>query len=176
VPAVVAAPEPGGDNLVTAAGYYKADPRFSPATNAERIASAQRGADALGSAAALVRDFESARREAVAAVRAASPARVVLTRHGDRMLLGEFLRTRVLEVAVHGLDLAAGLDRRPWMTPAAASVIEEMVMPPGATGSLRQAFRCDHAELIAMVTGRRPLSDAQALLIERCGVLPLVLR
>jgi hypothetical protein len=36
---------------------------------------------------------------------------VVLTRHGDRMLLTEFLRTRVLELAVHGLDLAAVDDR-----------------------------------------------------------------
>jgi len=33
----------------------------------------------------------------------------VLTRHGDVMLLTEFMRTRVLELAVHGLDLAAGV-------------------------------------------------------------------
>jgi hypothetical protein len=45
----------------------------------------------------------------------------VRTRHGDVMLLTEFMRTRVLELAVHGLDLATGLGRDPWLTGAGAA-------------------------------------------------------
>jgi hypothetical protein len=106
-------PEPAGPDLVSAAGYYRADRRFSPATNADRVQSAQRGAAALAGAVARARDFELARRQAELALRDAPPGRVVATRHGDRMLLTEFLRTRVLELAVHGLDLAAALACEP---------------------------------------------------------------
>ncbi|MEU2020510.1 hypothetical protein ABZ541_31210, partial [Micromonospora sediminicola] len=42
----------------------------------------------------------------------------------------EFLRTRVVEVAVHGLDLADALDRSPWTTPGTSPTSE-----PSPTGS-----------------------------------------
>jgi hypothetical protein len=100
LPGMLTAPEPAGPDLVSAAGYYAADRRFSPATNADRIQSAQRGAAAPAGAVARARDFELARRQAELALRDAPPGRVVATRHGDRMLLTEFLRTRVLELAV----------------------------------------------------------------------------
>ena len=61
------------------------------------------------------------------------------TRHGDPMLLAEFLRTRVLELAVHGLDLAAALDREPWMTAPAAGVTEDLLLPSAAAAGLRVA-------------------------------------
>ncbi len=48
------------------------------------------------------------------------------TRHGDTMLVTEFMRTRVLELAVHGLDLAASAGQAPWLTGAAAGVVEEL--------------------------------------------------
>ena len=134
LPGMLAAPEPAGPDLVPAAGYYRADQRFSPATNADRIQSAQRGAAALAGAAARARDFDAARRQAESALRDAAPGRVVRTRHGDPMLVTEFLRTRVLELAVHGLDLAAALDREPWMTFQAAQVTEDLLLPAGAAG------------------------------------------
>ena len=126
---------------MTAAGYYRGDQRFSAGTNAERIRSAQRGAADLAGAAARARDFDEARQRAWVALRAAPPGRVVLTRHGDRMLLAEFLRTRVLELAVHGLDLAAGLDRAPWMTAPAAEVTEDLLLPAAAAARLRAGNR-----------------------------------
>ena len=51
------------------------------------------------------------------------------TRHGDLISLTEFLRTRVLELAVHRLDLAVALGREPWMTQPAAQVTEELLLP-----------------------------------------------
>lgn len=116
LPAMLAAPEPSGAALVSAAAYYRPDQRFSRATNAGRIESARQGAAGLAGAAARARDVSEARQLALVALRDAPPGRVVRTRHGDLMLLAEFLRTRVLELTVHGLDLAAALDREPWMT------------------------------------------------------------
>ena len=165
--AMLAEPEPTADaeGLVTAAGYFSPDHRFSPATNADRVASAQHGAAGLP-AEAMAADFERAWLEARAAVQAAPPDRVVRTRHGDLMLLTDFLRTRVVELAVHGLDLAIGLDRDPWLTPEAASVVADLVLPDGSAAGLRQRLAWDHATLIAKVTGRQSLTPAESEVIQ----------
>jgi uncharacterized protein (TIGR03083 family) len=170
LPGMLAAPDPAGAELVTAAGYYRGDQRFSAGTNAERIQSAQRGAAGLAGAAAATRDFREARQRAWMALRAAPPGRVVLTRHGDRMLLAEFLRTRVLELAVHGLDLAAALDRAPWMTAPAADVTGELLLPAAAAARLRGETGWDQVTLIAGLTGRRPLTPAETELVQSLGV------
>ncbi len=169
LPGMLAAPEPSGPGLVSAAGYYRADQRFSAATNTDRIQSAQRGAAALGGAADRARDFGDARQQAWAALRAAPPGRVVRTRHGDRMLLTEFLRTRVLELAVHGLDLAAALERPPWMTAPAADATEDLLLPAGAGARLRADTGWDQVTLIAALTGRRPVTAAETQLIRSAG-------
>ena len=172
---MLAAPEPAGPALVSAAGYYRPDPRFSAATNAERIQSAQRGAAALAGPAARARDFGEARRQAEAAVRDAPPGCVVRTRHGDRMLLREFLRTRVLELAVHGLDLAAALDRAPWMTAPAAQRHRGPAAALRAAAGLRAETGWDQVGLIARLTGRCPLSPAETGLLQSAGVRWLAL-
>jgi uncharacterized protein (TIGR03083 family) len=169
LPGMIDGPEPTGDGLVSAAGYYRADQRFSDATNADRIESAQRGAAALPNAAARARDFAAARSHAWALLGATPPERVVRTRHGDRMLLPEFLRTRVFELAVHGLDLAAALDRGPWMTDLAAEVTGELLLPAAAGARLRTDAGWDQVTLIATLTGRRPATSAESRLIESLG-------
>ena len=175
LPGMLAAPEPAGSDLVSAAGYYRADQRFSKATNEGRIESAQRGAAALAGAAARARDVEVARRQAELALRDAPPGRVVTTRHGDRMLLTEFLRTRVLELAVHGLDLAAALDREPWVTVQAAEASEDLLLPPAAAGRLRAETGWDRVGLIARLSGRRPVTPAETELIQSAQVGRLAL-
>ena len=175
LPGMLVAPEPAGPDLVSAAGYYRADRRFSTAVNAGRIQSAQRGAAALDGAAARARDFEAARRRAELALRDAPPGRVVATRHGDRMLLTEFLRTRVLELAVHGLDLAAALDREPWVTAQAAQASEDLLLPAAAAGRLRTETGWDRVGLIARLTGRHPVAPAEAGLIQSAHIGRLAL-
>lgn len=170
-------PEPDRDHaepLVDALGYYRPDHRFSPGTNADRVATAQRGAAHLA-AARLAGDFEQARREAWALVEAAPPDRVVRTRHGDLMLLTEFLRTRVVELAAHGLDLAVALGRDPWLTAEGAAVVEDLVLPPGAATVIREHLRWDHITLIAALTRRRPLTSAEPELLQAHGIRWLAL-
>jgi uncharacterized protein (TIGR03083 family) len=175
LPGMLAAPEPAGSGVVSADGYYRADRRFSTATNADRIQSARSGAAALAGAAARARDFDRARRQAGLALRDTPPGRVVLTRHGDRMLLTEFLRTRVLELAVHGLDLAAALDREPWLTVPAAAVTENLLLPCAAAGRLRAETGWDRVGLIARLTGRHPVTPAETELIRSAHIGRLAL-
>ena len=176
VPSMLAEPEPepSPGPLTDAPGYYRPDQRFSPAVNDDRIATAQRAAKAAGPAPALARDLDQAWRDAWALMRDAPQGRVVRTRHGDRMLFTEFVRTRVLELAVHGLDLAAGLDRPPWLTSAAAAVVEELVLPAGSAPLLREAG-WDRPTLVAMATGRLPFRPSDLALMERHGLRRLAL-
>ncbi len=174
VPVMLAEPEPPPGPLVPAPGYYRPDVRFSPAVNDDRIAAAQRAARAAGPAPVLARDFDQAWRDAWALMRGAPQERVVRTRHGDRMLFTEFLRTRVLELAVHGLDVAAGLDRPPWLTGPAAAVVEELVLPAGSA-RLREESGWDQPTLIAKATGRLPFRPGDAALLERHGLRRLAL-
>jgi uncharacterized protein (TIGR03083 family) len=174
-------PEPGepgrrGQGLVSAAGYYRPDRRFSAATNADRIATAQRGAAGLGPDD-LRAAFDRGWRSTLAGAAAAAPGRRVRTRHGDLMLVTEFLRTRVLELAVHGLDLAAGVGRGPWLTEPAAGVVEELILPgqDGAAAALRQRLGWDRAVLLAKATGRSPLTAAERRAVENAGLRWLAL-
>ena len=45
------------------------------------------------------------------------------TRSGATVRLDDYLDTRVLELAVHGLDLADALGRDPWITPARGAIV-----------------------------------------------------
>src|SRR6266700_3024948 len=176
MPGMLGEPEPLPGPLVAAACYYRPGRRFSPAVNNDRIAAAQQEAAALASGSAMAGSFDQAWRESWALVQQAPQARVVRTRHGDRMLLTEFLRTRVLELAVHGLDLAAGLRHQPWMTDAAARVVEDLIMPAETTAQLLAETGWDHLTLIAKATGRLPLSPAETTLLERHSLRRLSLR
>jgi uncharacterized protein (TIGR03083 family) len=173
---MLAEPEPAGSGLVTASGYYRADERFSAAVNDDRVESARRGAAALSGAGERTRAFRTARDRACLLAAAASPGRVVRTRHGDRMLLAEFMRTRVLELAVHGLDLAIAVDRTPWMTERAASVTSDLLLSPAEAVWLRQAAGWAPVTLIAKLTGRAPLTAAEAELAGSLDVPWLALR
>jgi uncharacterized protein (TIGR03083 family) len=123
----------------SALGYYRPDARFSHETNAARIAAAQQDATAIPDGHALASDFDRTWRRQYERVVVASSRRVVRTRHGDLMVLGDVLVTRVVELGVHGLDLAAALDRAPWLTPQAAGVVAEADGGGGRRGGGRCA-------------------------------------
>ena len=169
-----AAAAPAGP-LVTAADYYRQDERFSPAVNADRIDVAVALADRLGSAAAITAELAAAVSGGLAVLAAAPAGQQVRTRHGDRMLLSEFACTRAVELAVHGLDLAAGLARAPWLTAEAATTLEALLIPGSNAGVLRAELGCDQAGVIARLTGRVPLSAADSAVLARHGLTRLAL-
>ncbi|MCZ7436657.1 maleylpyruvate isomerase N-terminal domain-containing protein [Micromonospora sp. WMMC241] len=151
---------------VTASDYFGAA-KFSPAVDRERVDGARAAARDHPGAVEVAREFGRAWRATDAAVAAEPPGRVVRTRHGDAMALTEFLRTRVVEVAVHGLDLADALDRRPWTTPAAAAVVLDVLTAgrpvPGALG-------WDASTALRKATGRLPLTGAEQAALAAAGI------
>ncbi|MGW5558575.1 maleylpyruvate isomerase N-terminal domain-containing protein [Micromonospora sp. NPDC003944] len=160
---MLAAPAPPRAE-VDAAGYFGAA-KFTAEVDADRIAGGQREALRV-SRAALATEFDRAWRATEAAVAAAPPDRVVRTRHGDAMLLGEFLRTRVVEVGVHGLDLAAALGRPAWLTAAAAVVVGDLLTDgqPAPAG-----LGWDRLTLIRKVTGRVALTAPERTVVDAAG-------
>jgi uncharacterized protein (TIGR03083 family) len=127
LPGMIAGPAPERAE-VTAAGYYRADDRFGGDTDADRIESARRRA-AESSPAELVATLAEAFRGAIDASAGQPSGRVVRTRHGDAMLLGEFLTTRVVELGLHGLDIADAAGRPPWITAAATEHLLRLLFP-----------------------------------------------
>jgi uncharacterized protein (TIGR03083 family) len=160
---MLAAPAPPRAE-VDAGGYFGAA-KFTPEVDADRVAGGQRDAPRVDRAA-LATEFDRAWRATEAAVAAAPPDRVVRTRHGDAMRLGEFLRTRVVEVGVHGLDLASALGRPPWLTPAAAVVIADLLTGGRPTPA---GLSWDRLTLIRKTTGRATLTAPERAAIDASG-------
>ncbi|WP_033667341.1 maleylpyruvate isomerase N-terminal domain-containing protein [Salinispora fenicalii] len=152
---MLAAPAPPHAQ-VDAAGYFGAA-KFTPPVDADRIEGGRRAGQHLA-ATTLAGDLDQAQQATLDAVAAQPPGRLVRTRHGDAMTMVEFLRTRVVEVGVHGLDLAAALGRRPWLTPGAAAVVADLL-----TGGdpVPADLGWDRLTLIRKATGRSPLTPAE---------------
>jgi uncharacterized protein (TIGR03083 family) len=159
---------------VTAVEYYRPDDRFAPRTNAARIGLAQNHVAGHAGGDALAEDFAVTWQQVVRLCRDEPAERVVRTRHGDAMLLSEFLVTRVVEVAVHGLDLADALGREPWLTPRAAAVVLELLLDPDQLDAAR-ALGWDEPTFLRKVTGRAALDSTETARIERLGVRWLTL-
>jgi uncharacterized protein (TIGR03083 family) len=172
-----AQPEAADDSgsLVTTVQYYRPDHRFSAATNADRIETARALAAQLGGPGAIAAELGRRSRQSIELLTTAPPGRTIRTRHGDRMLLSDFARTRVVELAVHGLDLAIGLDMRPWMTGAAADVVVDLLLPDGRSDEFCERLNCDRIGLIARLTGRATWSAADEQLLSESGIARLAL-
>ncbi|BAL89589.1 hypothetical protein AMIS_43690 [Actinoplanes missouriensis 431] len=173
LPGMLTAPEPVRAE-VSAVDYYRPDDRFAAHTNAARIGLAQRHANEMSSGAALVEDLTATWQRVDRECRAEREDRVVRTRHGDAMLLSEFLLTRVVEVAVHGLDVADALGRAPWLTADAADVVTQLQLGPEARAATRE-LGWDRPTLLRKATGRQPLEPADEVRMERLGIRWLTL-
>jgi uncharacterized protein (TIGR03083 family) len=151
-----------------AAGYYRPDVRFSPATNRERVDGAVAAAARNGTGAALAARFARTWRDAHAAVAREDPDRVVRTRHGDAMRLADFMVTRVVELVVHGLDLADALHRPPWTDDGALAVVTDLLVPD-------RSWTGDPMVLVRAATGRADDGGMSADRLRSAGVTWLAL-
>lgn len=174
------------DPLVSAQGYYRPDPRFSSETNSRRIELGREyAARTTGNGATALAMFEHEWRRAAAMCAAEPEGRVVRTRHGDAMLLNDFLVTRVVEVAVHGLDLAAAVHREPWLGESAAELLAVLLMDDGGgvdgvgdsedsadsgAEQVRRQLGWEPATFVAKATGRQPVSEAERAELDRLGI------
>jgi uncharacterized protein (TIGR03083 family) len=173
----LAQPEPTEPGLVSTAAYYRPDERFSATTNADRIATAHALAERLAPGGGRALAAELDQRCAVSAdlLMTARSDRVVRTRHGDPMLLTDFARTRVVELGLHGLDVAIGLHREPWLTDQAAVILTDLLVPDGRAALVSAQLGCGRVGLIAGLTGRNALSPAGERALADLGIARLVL-
>jgi uncharacterized protein (TIGR03083 family) len=171
----LAEPEPGGVPLVPAPDYYRPDERFSPAANASRVETARQLAARLRAPGAMSAELDRVTRDSQALLAAAPAGRIVRTRHGDAMLLTDFARTRIVELGVHGLDLAISLDQPPWLTGAAAVVVTGLLLPGGGAAELQAGAGWDQVTLVAKLTGREPVTEAEGTVLRDSGIRPLTL-
>ncbi len=166
----VLAPSPEAPDT-DSVGYWRA---YDPVGDAPEIsACTYEVADAFASGAELAVSFDEHWRECVTAAREEDGARLVQT-WGPAMSFAEYLRTRVLEIVVHGLDMARALGGEPWMTGGGAAVTEEILRgllgaaPPPALG-------WDVLTFIEKGTGRLPLSvDERSTLGDAASLFPLL--
>lgn len=173
LPDMLQGPEPD-DAAMTAAEYYRPDDRFAPHSNAARIAMAQDRTAGVTDGAGLAEDFARLARRVEAMCRAEPASRRVYTRHRDAMLLSEFLLTRLMELAAHGLDLADALERPPWLTPEAGEILGDLVLGSGWTTAAR-SLGWTRPTLLRKATGRAALDGAEEAQVEQLGVRRLTL-
>ncbi|GAB2526922.1 maleylpyruvate isomerase N-terminal domain-containing protein [Nocardiopsis aegyptia] len=172
-----------GTGLVSAAGYYAPDVRFSPRVNGERVRSAVEAAARRADAAEPGRVLRERWAALGPRLAAEDGARRVVTRHGDPMLLTDFLVTRVVELVLHGWDLADALGREPWTSAEALGLVVRLVFEGADRGAVERVFPGVWAggaaseAAVRAVTGRSPAGsggEARAAL-ESAGVRFLAL-
>ncbi len=168
IPDMLAAPAPDRAE-VCAIDYYRPDERFSALTNDRRINLAQQQAASAGDGHALAREFDRTWRHVLDLCQQEPPDRVVRTRHGDAMLLTDFLTTRIVELGIHGLDLAAALDRQPWLTPSAALVLTDLLLGNTERDKLNE-LGWDELTFLRKATGRAELTPAETRAVQQCGL------
>ncbi|NUP39739.1 MAG: maleylpyruvate isomerase family protein [Streptomyces sp.] len=173
LPLMLGTPAPDSAE-VTAVEYYRPDDRFSPQTNTTRIDLARNHAAQCADGAALADDFAATWQQVDRLCRDQPENRVVRTRHGDAMLLSEFLITRVVELAVHGLDVAEALGCEPWLTAEAGTVVRELLLGAGKLDAVRE-LGWDEPTFLRKATGRAALDVTETARVERLGIQWLTL-
>ncbi|MFC4337923.1 maleylpyruvate isomerase family mycothiol-dependent enzyme [Salininema proteolyticum] len=159
----VAGPEPLSSDT-DAVGYFRPGDRFSAATDGERLASAQRAAEGM-TPDEHVSLLERRLSAALADASSRPGGRRVVTRHGDRMELGQFVLTRVIEVALHGIDVADAVGRPRWTTDEAADVLLPLFLKGHNDIDIPEA-----SEFLARASGRAPLGPDLARRLEEAGI------
>jgi uncharacterized protein (TIGR03083 family) len=87
------------------------------------------------------------------------PDRLVMT-FGPALTIGEYVKTRVLEVTVHRMDLEDALGVRGWGTDSAVSIVDDILVGLLGTEPPR-SLDWDVVDFIETATGRRRLTDAE---------------
>jgi len=157
---------------VTDAQYYRLDKRFSLSANARRIDLAVEHAASFSDAVQQRAAFESLVEDVSDRCAREPDDRVVRTRHGDAMLLHHFLATRVVELTIHGLDIARALGCDPWITPPAADFVRSLLLGQGRTAPIQG---WDTITFLLKATGRVPVTDDENRLLEKANVTWLTL-
>ena len=142
---------------VDSVSYWRSS---GPTTDASAVA--QRAKDIAApfkTGKALVRAWEREWPGALDRAAAADPDVVIVT-FGPSIRFGEYLKTRVVEVTVHRMDIEDALGRKGWGTDGAISIVDDILV--GLLGAEPpRSLEWDAVEFIEAGAGRRPLTDGE---------------
>ena len=169
---MVEAPSPSGTPIPTA-DYFRPDDRFSSESNRQRVQSGIDQAATVGTGPAAIDAVRHTVLTLDEICRDQPLDRLVLTRHDDVMTLDEFLLTRVVEVVLHGIDVADALGRAPWTTPAAGELVIGLLAGPAADEV--NALPWDTPTILRSATGREAPYGPPAGLFGQLGIRWLAL-
>ena len=146
--------------VMTAADYYRRPERD---TSAYRQSNVERTTDAAGDVLAsttAARWFDEVSRDTVLRLSRLDLGRLVQIPSCGPMKLADWVTTRVMSVAAHGLDVALTLGLEPWTTRTALDVTCPVLIALLGTEPPAQ-LDWDDRTLLAAGTGRRALTPAE---------------
>jgi hypothetical protein len=149
--------------LASAADYYRRPERDTPAYRQRNVDQTQQLARTVLADAAPARWFDQISRDTLAKLSDDDPDRAVLIPGRGAMRLADWVVTRVISTAAHGLDVAITLDRQPWTTGPALTIRPVFVDLLGAEPPA--SLQWDDQALLATATGRRTLTDPERVLL-----------
>ncbi len=158
----LAEPAPAAADTDSISYWRRYDPRDDPADIADR---AKQIASSHDSGRALAEAWDEMWRRALATAEDTPPDRVIHTWEPN-LRLDEFLKTRVLEMCVHRMDLENALGHKGWGTDAAVSIVDDILV--GLLGKEPpSSLDWDVVEFIEKGTGRVGLTDREAKALGR---------
>ena len=139
--------------------------RYDPVGDAPDVAArGKETADRFATGSELAQDWDRHWRDTIDRARLLPPDRIVVT-WGPKLTLVELVKTRVLEITVHRLDLDDALGHKGWGTDQAVAIVDEILV-----GLLGQdpppELEWDAIEFIEKGTGRQPLTDEEREALE----------
>jgi uncharacterized protein (TIGR03083 family) len=141
--------------------YWQA---YDPIVDAPDVADrAKQVADRYSTGRELAEAWDEMWPRTLAQASTADRGRLVVT-WGPATTLNEYLKTRVLEVTVHRMDLEDALGRKGWGTDLAVSIVDDIL--EGLLGEEPPSdLDWDVVDFIETGAGRRPLTDDERVVL-----------
>jgi uncharacterized protein (TIGR03083 family) len=159
-------PAEPGDQPISAADYYRRPQRGTPAYRQRNVDQTQTLARTVLATASATQWFDDVSRHTLATLARHDLDQVVQIPGRGAMRLSDWVTTRLIAVAAHGLDVAITLGRTPWTTPSALHV-SHPVLVDLLGGPPPEHLHWDERSLLIAGTGRRPLTDQEREVLGR---------
>ncbi len=151
-----APPPPAAD--ADAISYWT---RYDPVTDSPAVAARGKAvADEFESGQQLAAAWDETWRRATGRAATEARSRLVEVSWGPALTLDEYVKTRVLEITVHRMDMENALGLKGWGTDDAISIVDEILV--GLLGEEPPTeLEWDAVDFIDTGSGRRELTDAE---------------
>ncbi|MFF0245466.1 maleylpyruvate isomerase N-terminal domain-containing protein [Streptosporangium sandarakinum] len=160
--------------LVSAADYYRRPERDTQVYRQSNVDRTQELTRRVLVSTSAARWFDEVSHDSITELSREDLGRIVLIPGRGAMRLADWVVTRVVSVAAHGLDVALTLKRTPWTSPSALHVMRPVFTALLGT-EIPAALNWDDQAFLAVATGRRALTgDERTLLGPQAEHFPLL--